>query len=472
MGFWRRLFGADSDGNTDGLKRSPRKAMVRHIDPEPLTYQLRRIGGGMSPEIVSAFIEEANRGDVYNLVDLANDARQKDLHLQAILACREDAVSALEWSVMEPPEATPKEQEVTSIVRNALRELDSNAAAYPGSLSVGGMVAHLQAANYFGFSCIEVQWGWDGKLAVPRALWPISHRRFRYRDKDGVLVFQDAHSPLPPMNLLGDFAAGKFIQHQPRVTGDIASREGLMRVLLWAALFRNWTLKDWILLAELGWKPWRKGVYKKNTDKKEIDALIAMLEAMSASAVAAHSDEIEVEIVPTTKTAGGGGQDHKLLQQYLGREMSKAVLGASDIIEEGENGARAATEVRNKRFDEKVETDARCDSSTVTAQLVAPCCRMNWGRGVRPPTFALLTRDEVDLLKFAGAVEKLTKAKLPLSRKWVYDKLGGGEPKDDDDEIEITFEDEPEGEPEPEGDESATDSDGAGGADDAAVEDE
>lgn len=461
MGFWRRLFGADSDGNTDGPKRAPRKAMVRQINPEPLTYQLRRIAGGMTPEMVSTFLEEANRGDIYNLVDLANDARQKDLHLQAILATREDAVSALQWNVTEPVDATPKEQEVTHVIRNALLQLDANAAAYPGSLSLGGMIEHLQAANYFGFSCIEVQWGWDGRLAVPKALWPISHRRFRYRDNDSALVFQDSHSSLPPINLIRDFAPGKFIQHQPRVTGDIPSREGLMRVLLWAALFRNWTLKDWMLLAELGWKPWRKGVYKKNTDKNEIDELIEMLEYMSSTAVMAHSDEVEVEITPTSKTGGGGGKDHKLLQQFLGREMSKAVLGATDVVEEGENGARSATEIRNKRFDEKIETDARRDAATATAQLITPGVRMNYGNGVRPPKFTLFTRDEVDVEQFAGAVEKLTKAKLPLSKKWVYDRLGGGEPEDDDDAIEITFEEEPEG------DGSATDSDGAGGADDA-----
>jgi phage gp29-like protein len=447
VGIWERITSLWSPRETvgaaaieprqleQGVNRSPKSITKRVIDPEALAFQITRIGGHLTPQRVSAILRAADHGDIYELVALGNECRQKDFDLQAALAAREDGVSGLPYVICEPENATPKEVEATELVRAALTKLDALAGSSPGSLSISGLVAHLQSANFFGFAAAETRWAWSGGYLLPTQIWPIAHSRFRFRQSDGRLVQQDAINPEAAIDLVADYPLGKFIQHQPRMTGDVACREGLIRVLVWAALFRNWTLKDWLVLAEIGWKPWRKGIYKKGAVKEEIDAIVADLERFSSSNVLVHSEDVDIQTGTSAPGNGSGKSQHRELHSYIGRGIFKVVLGSADAIEEGENGARAATETRNEKFEAKLELDASRNSQTLSAQLVAAIVLYNYGSSVRPPTLELQTQDAVDIEMLSRAVLNFRKASLPLSRSWIYDQVGGGKPIDEEDAL-------------------------------------
>jgi len=401
------------------------------VDPESLAFQITRIGGNLTPAKVSRILRAADQGEIYELVALGNECRQKDFDLQAALAAREDGVSCLPYVVKEPAEATPKEKEAADLVRKALAALDARAGANPGSLSIQGLAAHLQAAVFFGFSAAEVRWTWDGRFLVPAEIWPIDHGRFAFRESDGRLVQRDNGS-VDEIDLMVDYPLGKFIQHQPRINGDLACREGLIRVLVWAALFRNWSLKDWLILAEIGWKPWRKGEYKKDADKEEIDDLVSALERFSSSNVLVHSEDAKIEVGKAAGASTGKSQ-HRELHWYIGRGIFKVVLGSADAIEEGENGARSATETRDQRFEQKLELDAGRDSTTLSAQLAAAITLHNYGPTVRPSTIEIQTQDVIDLEGFSKAFLNFRKGELPMSESWIYDQMGGGKPTSEED---------------------------------------
>lgn len=419
------------------LSRPSRVKQRRIIRPESLVRDMRRIAGNLTIGAVSHAIREADRGEPYDLIDIANECRQKDAHLQAILSVREDAIGEFEWVVEPPKNATDEEVEAAEFAQEAIRGLQRESSAAPGSMSFTGLLEHLQSANYYGFANAEMVWGRKEGRLVPVGAFPISHRRFRFNQDNGMLVFKDQYSVLPERNLLSDFVPGKFIQHQPRVNGDIKSREGLARVLIWAALFRNWTLKDWLILAEMGWKPWLKASYSPDLSDEGIEDLRRALEMMSSSSILIHPDASEVDVIDQAKTGGGlgGMSSHRELYEFLGREMSKAVLGANDVVEAGETGSRAAVQERGKRVSEKVSTDAQRVSSTVQAQLIAPLISMNYGPDVRPGVFTINTQDVSDVRNLSVAIKNLVTVGVPLSATWVYDELGGGRPIDEDDEI-------------------------------------
>jgi phage gp29-like protein len=456
---------ADTGIRSEERKRAPRATPRRVIKNLPLTQSLRRIGGNITPERVTQYLREADSGYIYNFIDLSNEARQKDTHLHAVLAVREDQLAGLEWTITEPPSANADEKRATEFVTEVFRHLDQDTGADSEALSFGGLVEHLQVANYHGFSAAEVQWGRDSQYLVPAFLWQIAHRRFRYRDADGKLVHQDEDQTVG-VDLLRDFPRGNFIQHQPRVIGDVKVREGLARILIWPALFCNWDIKDWMLLAEIGWKPWREGAYSKNAPSHEIDELIEALEEMSSSSILVHSKDDEVEIHwPKSTSTGGGQSSHKELHSYLCRQMSKAVLGATDVIESDENGARSAVQERGKRPQEKLEKDARACSRTIRAQLIEPLVRYNpFPAGTRLPTFAFATRQAVDAKSFSETVKNFVTSGVPISKSWVYDELGGGKPIDEDDTIKPILK------PAATGDDGAKPSDDS--ADDAGSNDE
>src|SRR5262249_54993934 len=162
------------------------------------------------------------------------------------------------------------------------------------------------------------------------------------------------------------------LQHQPRITGDVPCREGLVRVLMWAALFRNWDIRDWLALGELAWKPWRTGGYTRGASEEDIDALIAILDAMSSSGVAVYpKDTAEVKIEwPKNPPAGGG--THKELADFLGAEMSKAVLGQTLTTEQGSKGSQALGRVHDQVRKDIREADARSVAATIRRDLIAP----------------------------------------------------------------------------------------------------
>src|SRR5690606_25284205 len=96
----------------------------------------------------------------------------------------------------------------------------------------------------------------------------LSQRRFGFRPDDGAFVLRDIGMGADGVDFREEWP-NKFVVSQPRVTGDAAHREGLCRVLVWACLFRTWTVADWLKTAELSWKPWRIGTYKKGATANE-----------------------------------------------------------------------------------------------------------------------------------------------------------------------------------------------------------
>jgi phage gp29-like protein len=415
----------------------------RVVEPDALAIALRRIGGNLTPEALSVYFQQADDGDIYNLIDIANESRQKDTHLQTVLGVREDGLSQLDC-VITPVSNSAKDKEIHEFVVDVVGALEANLNDRSTAYSFSDLLEHLQGANYYGFACAELEWARDGRFLVPERVWPITPRRFRYRQVDGELVQQDEFGQHEQLNLIKDFVPGKFIQHQPRNTGDIRAREGLMRVLLWAALFRNWSIKDWLLLAEIGWKPWRTGTYDKNASDQEIDDLIDVLEQMSSTAVAVHSKDTDVNVEwPKNTVSAGGKSSHLELVEFMGMEMSKVVLGATDLIEPGVNGSRSSLDERGKRFREKLNTDARRVTRTIRRQLIAPLVRYNYGPNASVPGVTLSTQDVQDIETFSkGLVNLVSGARLPMSKSWVYDQIGAPQPESEEDVIEIPINEE------------------------------
>ncbi|MEJ7728206.1 MAG: DUF935 family protein [Polyangiaceae bacterium] len=399
------------------------------------------MGGGLTPQAVSEILRDADAGYMYRLVDLANDARQKDCHLHSVLYTRETALNGLDWMVLpavKPGRKKPRrrDRKVAEWVEGALWGAEGGDGE---ERSFADLVAHLNGANYYGHAVAETLLREQGGYLVPRAFNLVSPRRFVYDQATGRLMWWDQVGAVayPGVDFRGAHP-GKFLCHQPRVNGDIACREGLVRPLMWVALFRNWDLKDWMALAELSWKPWRKGKYKNTASTEDINNLIAILEAMTASGIAVYNEDVEVD-VEWPKSAAASA--HERLAAFLGAEMSKAVLGQTLTTESGERGARSLGEVHDEVRKDIREGDARAIAATIRRHLIAPLVRMNFGPDVAIPDFVFLTEDTEDIVHLANGVSTLAKAGLRIPSSWVRDQAGIPEPSEDEecvgDSIEV-----------------------------------
>lgn len=425
----------------------------RTIGQLPVWQQIGRIGGTISPEEVARALGMADLGDTYALVDLANDARKKDNHLQSILGTRELAASTLPWEFVVPDGARKKDRKIAEWLNEAFQQangfVDPSTSLDTESL-VGfrGLIKHLQGAVYHPFAVSETLYERsDGKL------WPVAwtrlrQRRFRFDQETGHLCWFDQNGavPYPGIDLRASFAPGKLVIHQPDILGDDPQREGLCRPLLWAALFRNWTVRDVVALAELAWKPWRLATYKKDADQRDIDDLYLLLMELTSSGIGLYPDD--VTSLKIEWPAGGGsdsqGPGHLTLFSVLGAEMSKSVLGQTLTTEQGDRGSQALGRVHDQVRMDIREFDAVSLAMTLQRDLIAPLVWLNFGRDAYVPQLRFITEETADLKAFGEGLVAMRKAGLQrIPAWWVRDRAGIPQAEDDD---EVLGEDDTTGE--------------------------
>jgi len=403
-----------------------------------LWEQFNRQSGNQTPQTVSQIILEADGGNPSRLVDLSNDLRQKDGHLHATLSTRENALSALPLTIdpfLERGEREPSDQdaEIAGFVQDAFEGAAGNGQDIR---SLYDLVPHLNGAVYHGYSNAETAWVRDGRWLLPEGFRLIDQRRFAFRSNDSRLVFKD--SPIASayaggVDLMAEFP-GQFLQHQPRINGDVPCREGLSHLLVWPATFRNWDIIDWLRLAELAWKPWRIGRLKGKAGKEDRDRLVYVLERLTNAGIAVIGENADIELLWPGQEGGGSrsGSTHKELADWLGAEMSKAILGQTLTTEQGTVGSYSLGKVHDQVRKDIRDQDAKAVAATLRRDLVRPLVLLNYGPNVPLPNVAFQTEDATDLNQFSEAVTKLKDAGLPIPLWYVYDVTGIPQPQEDD----------------------------------------
>lgn len=396
----------------------------RVIEELPLYLQLQRVGGSLTPQAVSGILRQADNGQTYRLVDLTNELRQKDCHLQGVLEAFESAVADLEWQLEPPENATAKEIEAAETIEAWLRAIPK----------LPDLFSHLAGGFLTGYAVAEALLQKQGRFVVPCGFVLESARRFCFELTRGRLQWWDQGGIGPQGAYPGvDFQAmwpGRFLVFQPRVVGDVPCREGLARPLMWAALFRNWDVRDWLSLAELAWKPWRHGEYQNDAEEEAIRDLEASIVNMTASRVAVVPQGTALK-VEWPKGLGPNGSPHGELFDVMGREISKCVLGTTTTVELGKHGNQSASKTGEKVETRKMSARARKIAACMTS-FVAMLTAMNFGADVRGAGFMFDTQDEADLVSFSTGVKTLVGAGLKtIPAKWVHDQTGIPQPDKD-----------------------------------------
>lgn len=433
-----------------GVSISESRAQSRRPDPSlvvstlPISLQLQRIGGALTPMQVSEIIRLADTGYMYGLMDLANEMRQKDCHLQGVLQTREIAIQGLPWQVIPAGNGEKlKNRKRAEFVTDCLKQM-SGISGLENIVGLPDVIAHTAAGDFYGHAVTETLWVKDRGKLVPMGGKPVAPRRFVYGVRDGALRWFDAAGGVPgegttyPGVALQEEYPGRFIIYQPRITGDVSCREGLVRPLMWAALFRNWTTRDWLTLAELAWKPWRTGKFKKGAAAADIRNLEAILDAMTSSGVAVYPDTTEIELHwPDNSTKGNSS--HKELIDAMGNEMSKCVLGQTETTQptKGGLGGQGKDSQHNDVRKDIRDARAKAIAAIIQRDLVDWIIRLNFGDDAalhESPQFQFIIDDAVDPVAFSTMVMNLRDPNvgLRIPAHWVREQLGIPEPEEDD----------------------------------------
>lgn len=406
-------------------------------------YQ-RRIGSGLTPQVISGILRNADIGYMDQWADLLDEIRQNDPHLQCELGKRESQVAGAPIEI-RPANSSAKAKKSADYCQRITETLEIPAASL--SLSFRGALAHLLGANYHGRAACEVVWARDGRYLRPARVEWIHARRLAYAARSWKLHVWDAASPNTPFSQFpgipvddtATFPVGKLIVHTPRVYGTYPTREGLGRCLVWYSAFKRWTVRDWIAFAEWAGRGIRIGKYSTGTDPKSParatpedksaleDALLAM--SSSISTIVADTTGIDVIAPPNNQEV------HERLSLLCNNEISKAVVGGTLSSDPGDRGARSLGEVQERVRLAIAASDSIAIADTIRRDLFMPAIRERGWPEDLAPTLAILTDPPESLDAFTKRVDTMAGRGLRIPAGYVRDRLGIPDPKDGEETI-------------------------------------
>ena len=326
---------------------------------------------GLTPRRLTAILREADSGNLFRQMELFSEMEEKDAHLFSCLQTRKLSVAGLDWDIEQAgPEGT------ASFLK----------AAIGGIANFEESLLDLLDAVGKGFAVSEIIWRMDGGRVIPCALRKRPQKRFTFLTGGGVSeaprLLTDAEPvwgvALPP---------DKFVVHAYRAGADVPERGGLLRVLSWIYLFKNYALKDWVSFCEVFGMPLRLGIYSPSASKEDRDALVDAVTQLGSDAAGIISESTRIEFVEAAKN---GSAPYRELIELLNREISKAVLGQTLTTDVGAGGSYAAGIVHDGVRSDIMRADARALERTINRDLIRPLVLYNFGPGESVPRFRFL----------------------------------------------------------------------------------
>jgi phage gp29-like protein len=367
---------------------------------------------GLTPGRLAAILKEAEQGDPMRYLDLAEDMEEKDLHYLSVLGTRKRAVAQLDIKV-EAASDSAHDVKLADYVRAwiARDELEDD------------LFDMLDAIGK-GFSNSEIIWDMS-----ERQWWParIEHRDPRWFEFDRgdlrtpMVRTESGPVPLTPF---------KHIFHIHKAKSGLPIRGGLARAAAWAWMFKNYSVKDWVIFAEVYGMPLRLGKYQPGASADDIKTLRRAVASLGSDAAAVVPKSMDIEFVDGKRgggVGGGGGEVYATLAAYLDQQISKGVLGQTATTDAIAGGHAVGKEHNLVRGD-IMRADAKQLSGALNRQLVVPMIDLNHGRQPAYPRLVIGLREVTDIAGMTQALKDLVPLGLEVQMSEVRDKIGFADP--------------------------------------------
>jgi len=418
---------------------APTMAGVRNI------YSVMHPSVGLTPERLSGILQQAEFGDPYLYLELAEEIEEKDLHYLAVLGTRKNAVSQLDV-IVSAASSSADDQRAAAMVREMILD---------GPLQLDSVLFDVLDAIGKGFSATEIMWDTSGREWFPAQLkwrdprwfafdW-ISGEELLVRSLKGETIPVESDAPATRPSHFGGggvfsstgpgigiqpmtapLAPYKFITHFAKAKAGLPIRGGLARAAGWAYLFKNYVLKDWVTFVEVFGQPLRVGKYNPGASEQDKQALLRAVSRIGTDAAAIMPESMVIEF--TEAHQNGSSELYQNFCEYLDAQVSKAVLGQTLTTEMPKSGgSRAAAQVHEGVRRDILNADARRLAATLARDLVRPIVELNMGPQTRYPKIELGLPDDSDVKVFAEIVAMLADRGLRIGQKAILDKLGMAE---------------------------------------------
>lgn len=396
-----------------GRKASPPRPEAREIAVAQVTDKYSEYpSNGLTPVKLAEIFREADAGDVLRQMELFEEMEEKDPHLFSQLQTRKNAVTGLDFEVIPFDSDDPRDKQIAEFVSEQINSLES----------FEDVMTDLLDAIGKGFAVSEIMWGYDAGRVVVMDIRARHQKRFFWDTLDDsfkVCTVDEPGGVMLPVN--------KFIFHKYKARSGHPSRAGVLRVVSWMYLFKNYDIKDWIAFCEVFGMPLRLGKYQPGASDADKSALMQALVLLGSDAAGIIPDGTTIDFVTTEKTSST--DLYERLARYCDEQISKAVLGQTLTSDSG-GGSFAQSKTHNEVRHDLTVADCKALSATLRRDLLRPLVLFNFGEDTRIPYLRFDCEEAEDLVQTAnilGTLIEKTGIKVPTS--YIYKKFSIPKPE-------------------------------------------
>lgn len=364
------------DPETDSGQGRPVRARVAAGDANDKysTYP----SNGLTPKKLARIFRAADDGDVWEQMELFEEMEEKDPHLFSQLQTRKLAVAGLDWEV-QPFGDDEQSKEVAEFIDAQLKSIENLDDIFIDMLDAVGK----------GISVMEIAWGvgTDGSDVIEDIVY-VHPKKLLWNSRTDEMELCTREFPAGialPEN--------KFVVHRYKAKSGHASRNGILRVVAWMYLFKNYDVKDWVAFAEVFGMPLRLGKYGMGASEDDKRALMEAIYSLGSDAAGIIPDTTVIEFIESQKTTSV--EIYEKLARYCDEQTSKAVLGQTLSSDSG-GGSYAQGKVHNEVRHDLTVADAKALAVTIRRDIIRPLVEYNFGPGAGIPFFTFDCQEAED----------------------------------------------------------------------------
>ena len=372
----------------------------RHYNDHP--------SGGLTPSKIATILKEAEQGNLIRQCELAEDMEEKDPHIQSELGKRKLAMQGPDWNIVPPPNASAAETRDAEMIEEYLRS----------ATWLDDAIFDCGDAILKTFANLELSWDFADKTHhVTAAEWKDPSWFQTHPDRRNELRLRDSSPEGEPLRPFG------WISHQAKAKSGYLARRGLVRVLAWPFLFKNYSVRDLAEFLEIYGLPLRLGKYPEGASDREKMTLLRAVMSIghNAGGIIPKGMDIEFE-----KAADGASDPFMAMINWCEKSQSKAILGGTLTSQaDGKTSTNALGNVHNEVREEIRNADLKALAGTLTRDLVYPMYVLNGKSFTSPrriPRFEFDLNEPEDLEEFTKPLERVVKLGVQVPISWVHEK--------------------------------------------------
>ena len=219
---------------------------------------------GLTPGRLARIFRQADEGDVRAQMELFEEMEEKDTHLFSQMQTRKLAVTGLDWEV-QPFSKDDRDKEIADFVDEQLKSIEN----------FDNVLIDMLDAIGKGISIMELSWTVEDGHNVIDDIEYVHPKKLIW---DGMTDEMKVCTKDFPSGI--ELPENKFVVHRYKAKSGHPSRAGVMRVVSWMYLFKNYDIKDWVSFCEVFGMPLRLGKYDASAsedDKRQLmEAIISL----------------------------------------------------------------------------------------------------------------------------------------------------------------------------------------------------